>query len=509
MPYLLIMVFFAFLFPSYGEFFDIEKWQKNLLQNIQKYELKNGLRIILMKNGTSPSLALYLKIGVGSADEPFDQAGTAHFLEHLLFKGTKTLGTLDYAREELYLEQIFQEGERFDFIQRQLLNPLLPQTEKANLLQEKEKAEKRLALWQKLASPYVVSEEDSQIYTLAGQVGYNAYTTTDVTNYQIKLPKNRLELWAAMESERFLEPVFREFYPERQVVLEERRLRYDTRPASLLYELYLETAFGISPYGKPVIGFAENIPRLSYQNTKKFFLEHYTPSQMVIAVVGDVDFDKTYSILEKYFSRLKKRPSPPFVPITQNPKKGMRKAYLKVDSTPQFIMGYPRPSLFHQDALALDVLARILGEGQSSRLRKRLILEDKIASSVNVYSSVPGEKLDTSFAIFCSVFRFDQYEKAEKAIEEELEKIARESISQEELEKVKNNYLSDLMQTLETNAGLADNLTYYELMFGDYKVFFQSLENLQKISPKDLSQTAKKYFVPENKTIVYIQPPKP
>ncbi|MDW8305807.1 MAG: pitrilysin family protein [Leptospiraceae bacterium] len=500
------LLFFFFIFTLGAEVFSTQELKERFEKNIRKYRLQNGLRIILMRNGISPSLALYLKIGVGSADEPLEAMGVAHFLEHLLFKGTTKIGTLDYRQEEPYLQQIFTEGERLDELSLQLLNPLLTQEQKSLLEKEKKKAEERLHMWEKLASRFVISEEDSQIYNLAGQVGYNAYTTTDVTNYQIKLPSNRLELWAAMESDRFLEPVFREFYAERRVILEERRLRYDTKPFGLLYELYLSTAFGLSAYGKPVIGYPQNIPYLTYSQTRRFFEEHYHPSQMVIAVVGNLDFEETYKILEKYFSRLPAGKPPSFVPISSLPQKGRRLAWLEQDSTPQFITGFKRPSVHHPDAIAFEVLARLLGEGQTSRLKKRLVLDEKIASQVIVYSSVPGDKLETTFAIFCSLYSEKHYELAEKAIWDELEKVANGTIDPRELEKIKNGYIVDLLETLQTNAGLADNLSYYELMFGDYRVFYRFLDELNKLHVDDLARVAREYFVMEKNTTVYVKP---
>ncbi len=488
------------------EGFNTRELQQRFSHNIRKYTLKNGLRVILMQNGTSPSLALYLKVGVGSANEPFDRAGTAHFLEHLLFKGTTRLGTIDYEREKPYLEQLIAEGERIDALERRLLDPLLGKEQRTQLQQELEILNRRFALWQKQAARFVISEEDSQIYSRAGQVGYNAYTSTDVTNYQIKLPKNRLELWAALESERFLNPVFREFYPERKVILEERRMRYDTKPSSLLYELYIKTAFGFSPYGKPVIGFESNILRMKHSETLEFFRNNYIPSRMVIAIVGDLNFDETFQIIERYFSRLPERAEPEFPPITLAPQRGKQIAWLEAKSTPQFITGWRRPAITHQDSVALEMLGRLLTDGQTSRLKKRLVLEEKIASSVSAYTALPGEKLESMFTVFCSVYSEEQYPLAEKMIAEELSKIATGEVSDKELLKIKNSYLAELIGSLTANAGLADNLSYYELMLGDYNHFFTSLDAIAKVTAQDLSRVAKTYFTDSGNTTVYMKP---
>jgi len=488
------------------EKFDIAAFRQKTEQNIRKRTLANGLRVILMRQPSSPTIACYLKIGVGSANESFDQSGTAHFLEHLLFKGTETLGTLDYAKEKPYLEQIEADGERIDTLERTLLNPLLTAAERKSTEEKLSKLSRRLAMWQSGAQRFVISEEDSQAYSQAGQLGYNAYTTTDVTNYQIKLPSNRLEMWAELESARFLNPILREFYPERKVIKEERRMRYDSRPTSLLYELFLKTAFGMSPYGKPVIGFEKSMHRLRLGETRDFFKRNYIPSRMVIAIVGDLDFEQSFAIIEKYFGRLKAQPTPEFPPTVYEPQRGRRIAWLEAKNSPAMIMGWARPPVTHADDRALEVLSRLLGEGQTSRLVNRLVIKDKIAGDVKVGSSTPGEKLDTQFTIFADVFDAANYSAVEKAVDDELQKLRNDGPSAEELQKIKNRYVAELVHTLQQNAGLADTLSYYELILQDYGKMFTALEEIEQIDAAKIREVAQKYFKETTNTTVYIKP---
>jgi len=509
--YLLILVLPCLLSMPFGiypaeEKFDTAAFRQKTEQNIRKRTLPNGLRVILMKQTSSPTIACYLKIGVGSANESFDQAGTAHFLEHLLFKGTNSLGTLNYSEEKIYLDQIAADGERIDTLERTLLNPLLATNERQAIEERIARLSRRLEFWQSRAQKFVISEEDSQAYSQAGQMGYNAYTTTDVTNYQIKLPSNRLEMWAELESARFLNPVLREFYPERKVIKEERRMRYDSRPTSLLYELFLKTAFGMSPYGKPVIGFEKSMHRLRLGETRDFFERNYIPSRMVIAIVGDLEFDQSFAIIEKYFGRLKPKATPEFPPTVYEPQRGRRIAWLEAKNSPAMISGWARPPVTHGDDRALEVLARLLGEGQTSRLVNRLVIKDKIAGDVKVGSSTPGEKLDTQFTIFADVFDAANYAAVEKAIEEELEKLGTEGPSDDELQKIKNRYVAELVHTLQQNAGLADNLSYYELILQDYGKMFSALEEVEKIDASKVREVAKKYFKDSTNTTVYIKP---
>lgn len=488
-----------------AEKFDFDHFRAGIEGAIQRRTLANGLRVILMRNTASPTIACYLKIGVGSANEPFDQAGTAHFLEHLLFKGTKTLGTTNYKKEKPYLEQIEADGERIDAIERILLDPLVPAGEREKMLEKKKALEARLERMERAAKKYVISEEDSQAYSLAGQVGYNAYTTTDVTNYQIKLPSHRLEMWATLESSRFIDPVLREFYPERKVIQEERRMRYDSRPTALLYELYLKTAFGMSPYGKPVIGFEKSMHRLRMGETREFFEKNYIPSRMVITIVGDLEFENAFQIIEKHFGRLKAKKAPEFPPTEYEAQKGRRIAYLAAKNSPSMITGWARPASTDDDDVALEVVSRLLTDGQTSRLVKRLVIEDKLVGSVKVYSTTPGDKLASQFAIFADPFDAKNYPLVEKAIAEEIERLRVEGPTQDELKKIKSRYIAEVARTLSQNAGMADLLSYYELLFGDYHKLFASFEELDKVDSARVKSVIEKYIKEDKNTTVYLK----
>ncbi len=474
---------------------------------IEKRVLSNGIRVIVSENAVSPVFAGYLKIGVGSANEPFDSAGAAHFLEHLLFKGNSELGTRDYTKEKVYLDQIFLEGERLDAINRRLADPLLTEIDRKRLSEKKEVIEKRLSLFQDRAAKYVISEQDSLIYSEAGEMGYNAYTSSDFTNYQIKLPANRLELWMVMESRRFQAPVFREFYKERKVIAEERRMRYDSQPSNLLYEHFLTTAFGMSPYGKPVIGFGSNIPNLTYNQVDSFFRENYVPSRMVISVIGDVNAEEVFELAEKHFGKIQGREPQGMPPIGFDKMPGEKRAALSVAGNPVLIKGWTRPPVSHPDAILFDILSEILADGQTSRLYKRLVTEEKLASSVSAHSGVPGEKLENQFALFVSAYREEDYPLIEKVIAEELSKIVLQGIDQSELTKIKNNYLAGTYSTMEKNAGIAEMLSYYEVITGDYNNFFRAIEKVKGVDSDQIITIVKQYFVKENETTVWLNNP--
>ena len=484
---------------------NIKKIENAFKGRIKKYTLNNGLRVILMKNGISPTIACYLKVGVGSSNEPFDQSGTAHFLEHLLFKGTSQLGTKNFEIENLYLKQIYADGERLDAMNRKLLDPIINSERRKQLFAKKKIIEKRLRNYEKFVQRFVISEEDSQAYALAGQVGYNAYTSSDVTNYQIKLPKNRLKLWAWLESSRFLNPIFREFYTERKVILEERRMRTDSRPSSLLHELFLKTAFGLSPYGKPVIGFKSNILKMTQKETRDFFDRNYIPSRMVISIVGDIDFNETISVIKEYFGRLPKKPEPTFPAIEFEGQLGKKTVVLSAKHSPMLITGWHKPSIQHKDDYIFEVLSTLLTSGKTARLTKRLVIDRRLVSSIRSYNGNPGSKLNNTFSIYITPFKEKDYSKVNQIIAEELKRLVEEGPTEQELEKVKNIFYADLISSLNSNAGLANSLTYYELLMNDYNYFFDFLKQVDTIKKDDIQRIVKKYFIEKNNTTVYIK----
>ena len=503
------LFFLSFYAVSEGQLLasdiDFGSIEKRFAKNIKRYTLSNGIRVILMKNGITPTIACYLKIGVGASDEPFDEAGTAHFLEHLLFKGTPQLGTKNFNQEKVYLKQIFYVGERIDRNQTKLLDPLFPKNQRQTLQTKINKDKALLKSLQQLVRKFIISEEDSQAYSLAGQVGYNAYTSADVTNYQIQLPKNRLELWAWLESSRLLQPIFREFYIEREIIQEERKMRYDSKPSSLLYELFIKTAFGMSPYGKPVIGFASNISNLRLKNTRRFFESRYIPKKMVITVVGDIQFKESLAIIKKYFKRIQPRESAEFPAIKHEKHKGRKTAELLADHTPYMITGWYKPSVFHKDYTTFEVLNKILTGGVNSRLVKRLVIQDKLVQSIRSYTGIPGEKLNNAHAIFVTPYSEKKYSRVLDVINEEIRKLEKEGPTAEELQRVKVGYYAELISSLESNTGLADSLSYYELMLNDYRYFFKSIKILNQISPEDIQRVLKKYFLEENNITVSIK----
>ncbi|MDF3820228.1 pitrilysin family protein [Leptospira sp. 96542] len=464
-------------------------------QKIRKLQLDNGLTVIMMNRGSSPTVALYIKFLVGAVDETPEEAGTAHLLEHMLFKGTNTVGTNDFAREEKYQKQIEVWGSELDNLRLkersfQIRGGEVPKS----VTEEIKTLERRLQNLIKLQDQFIVKNEDSFIYEQNGEVGFNAYTSQDVTNYQIQLPNNRIEIWAKIESDRLKNPVLREYYTERDVVIEERRMRTDDNGAGVLRERFFSIAYESHPYRKPVIGYSSNIPFLKIEETKTFFKKNYTPDRMVISIVGQFDFDETEKIIRKYFSDLKPGKPKSDYKIEEKQYLGEKRFKVLHPSSSQMMMGWLKPPFPHKDNASFDVLSTILTQGTSSRLYKRLVLEEKLALSVGAANGYPGERYQNYFVFFIKPKENVKPEQIESVVWGELLKLKREGVSQTELEKIKNQMIADFTKTMDNNANIADILSYYQLLYGDWSQLFRQYTNILNTNTNDLKNLVTTYL---------------
>ena len=483
-----------------------EEVANTLKSSIRKIKMENGLTLLLMKRTNSPTLALYTKFKVGSADETPEISGTAHLLEHMLFKGTTNVGTTNYEKEKKYYQLLKVTGNELDSLKLQIRNleernlPIPP-----DLSERKERLQRRLKTVEEKQRQYIVKSEDTYIYEQHGQVGFNAYTSHDVTNYQIKLPSNRLEIWAKMESDRLTSPVLREYYTERDVIMEERRMRIENRGMGLLREKFLSTAFSKSPYHRPVIGYESNIPFLDIYETEEFFKTYYTPDNMVIGIVGDLDYEETEKMIRKYFGSL--QPSKKMrkeLRIQEKFNSGERKIYFKYPGGSIYMMGFNKPSYPHPDSNVFDVIDYLLTRGVESRLYKSLVINEKLSTQVSAWTSDPGERFSNLFTIFAYLNSDADPSKLENIIWEELEKIKKGEFTQEELSRAKNKATSDFLREVDSNSSLAEGLTYYEILTNNWEDMFKSYDKFNSVTIEDIKKVSSKYFVRENMTIGHL-----
>jgi predicted Zn-dependent peptidase len=469
-----------------------------LEKTVTEYTLDNGLKILVMERHDAPVVAFATLVDVGEVDSPKGYGGLPHMFEHLAFKGTTTLGTKDYKKEAALMrveDSIFMElrAERAK-------GPLADSTRIAALIEAGAKAVDA-------AFQMVVANEYSSAVEREGGVWVNAGTADDWTVYVMSLPSNKLELWMAMESERFLNPVFREMYKERDVIAEERRQSRESSPIGRVYEEFTTLAFKAHPYGQPSIGAMSDIQNYTRQAATAFFKEHYVPTNMVVVIVGDVNPAEVYRLANKYFGRLARKPAPGRIITVEPEQLGERRMVMEDPSQPVYMAGWHIPEATHADVPALNALADYLGKGRTSVLYKNLIKDKKIAINVTSFTGVPGSKYPNLFAVWTWPSTGHTNEECEAEIFREVEKVQNEPIPAEELDKIKARSKAEFINQLEDAqgfSGLPVQLALYQTMWGDWHQMFRELDRINAVTVEDIQRVAKQYLTKKNRVVVML-----
>src|SRR5207253_3155154 len=346
---------------------DVASFEKRITVKV----LDNGLTVLVCERHEAPVFSFFTHVNVGADREVPGITGLAHMFEHMAFKGTDKIGTRDYADEKVALENVEKAYHAYDRERRR----------------EVGRNDKKVAELEKVwkdaiaaADKYVVEEEFGEIVEREGGVGLNAFTDSDESAYLYSFPSNRIELWAYLESERFLHPVMREFYKERDVVFEERRMRTDSEPTGRLFEQFLGVAFLAHPYGRPVVGWPSDLQSFSATDAQHYFDTYYVPSNMVVAVVGDLNAAEVLPALEAYFGRLPARSKPEPLRTVEPPQNAEREVILREASQPFYVEGYHKPSAHDPDDAIYDVIQDLMSSGRTSRLYRSLVRDKKIAA---------------------------------------------------------------------------------------------------------------------------------
>ncbi|MGB4598526.1 MAG: pitrilysin family protein [Trichlorobacter sp.] len=462
-----------------------------LEEKVIEHTFKNGLKLLMVERHSSPTVSAWIRFKVGSGDERSDERGIAHLLEHMLFKGTTTLGTRDYAAEKPLLDRI-------EATAQQLL------AEQARGLKADSAAVKRLKQQltdlEKQAQRFVVKDEFFDLYARNGGSGYNAFTSKDGTTYLISLPANKLELWAAIESDRMRTPVLREFYSERSVVMEERRRSYDAEPGAKLWETFIANAYNAHPYGQPIIGWMSDIEQLSRTKAERFLKQFYAPTNAVIAVVGDINPQQVIALVGRYFGELPPGTPVPEVTVTEERQRGERRVEIIGDAEPELVIGFHKTALGAKDDEVFDVIGAILGQGRTSRLYRSLVLEKQLATDVSVFDA-PGSRYPNLFVLSATPRAPHSAAEVEQALLAELEHLKEQPVTQRELQQVLNKLEFEETRQMGTNGGLARNLTEYEAVTGSWRFLTGYRAKVEKVTPADLQRVARDYFTRENRIV--------
>jgi predicted Zn-dependent peptidase len=472
-------------------------------QDLASYEkrvtvktLPNGLTVVLWQRPEAPVFSFFTLVDAGSAQDPRNETGLAHMMEHMAFKGTPDIGTTDYAAEKVALEKVEQAYAAYE----------AERIKRAD--QDPQKLAQLKQGWQdaiKAADQFVIKNEFGKILESHGGVGVNAFTNYDETAYMYSLPANQIELWAALESDRMQHPVMREFYKERGVVMEERRMRTDSQPTGRLVEQFLGTAFMANPYHRPTIGYASDLESFSATDAAEFFQRYYVPSNMVIALVGDLDPQKVLPMVERYFDQMPSKPKPVELHTVEAPQNSVRQVTLQDPSQPFYLEGYHRPSYLAPDDVVYDAISDILSNGRTSRLYRSLVRDKQISAYAAGFTGFPGSKYAHLFAFYSVPVPGHTIEEQQKAFAEQIQKLTTEDVTDEELQMFKTRTKADLIRGLASNEGLAQQLAFYQTRYGDWRELFHYLDRVDKVTKADIRRVANEVFQENNKTIGIIE----
>jgi predicted Zn-dependent peptidase len=470
---------------------------KDIRLPITQHTLKNGMQFLIVERRESPTFSAYLRFKVGSAMEVSGQTGLAHLLEHMMFKGTRLFGTADPERELPILDRL---DLRYAALQTEKAKARLPGgTVDTGVVAA---LEKEIGALEAEAKAFVIRNELWEIYRRNGGSQLNASTSREGTQYFVSLPKNRLELWALLESDRMRNPIFREFYTERDVVFEERRERVETSPRGQLMEAALAAAFVALPYRHPVLGWPGELENLTRPEAREFFRTYYAPNNAVAVLVGDLDPAEVIRTVERYFGDIPAQTIPPPPVVDEPVQLGERRIRVEFPAEPQLLMLYRIPPLAHADMYALDVLGDLLGDGRTSRLHARLVDKERLATSVTAGAWFLRHA--GLFLVQATPRSPHTLEEIERAIDEELARAKAEPPTERELLKVRNQIEVSAIRGLASNAGLASQLGNAWALTGDWGFVFEERERNQVVTAEDVLAVAKRYLLPQQRTVTWL-----
>ncbi|MBI4576925.1 MAG: insulinase family protein [Planctomycetes bacterium] len=456
--------------------------------------LENGLVVLVAPWAGAPVIAFNMKFRVGSVNERPGQTGIAHILEHMLWKGTRTLGTTDYEAELPLLAAIASVGPALDAARRE------------GRQDEAVRLEAELDALQGRARPYVVKEEQWSLLERHGATGLNASTSNDLTDYYYTLPSNRLELWAWMERDRLRDPVLREYYQERDTVIEERQSGVD-EPLGHLWEEYEAAAFHAHPYGQPVVGWLSDIQSIGPGEVERFFRAWYAPNQAVAVAVGDVDPEEVFRTAGRYFGDLPRGDPPPPVVTVEPPQTGPRRVVVGHEgaAVPQVLVGFHRPGVGHEDTPALDVLAGLLSTGRSSRLARELV---DTGLAVAASAQNPDTRYPGLFTLHAVPAAGHTVEEVESALARAVGRLREEPVGEAEMAKVLRQLRTAHLRALRDPARLADLLATYEALLGagGWRRVLDYPGLVAAVGPEDLRRVASTYLLDELSTTAVLLP---
>jgi len=474
---------------------------------VQEVFLDNGMKLLMVERHESPTVSAGWTAHVGSVNEEVGATGIAHLFEHMMFKGSRTIATSDYEKEAEIIAELdairlemdveyeaMREAKRRGEVSGSIYLPE-NQTERLAELREEMKA---LQAQQK---EFIVKDEFDQIYTEAGASGMNAGTMQDATIYFITVPANKLEMWFWMESERLLNPVFREFYSERDVVREERRMRVESNPVAKYEEQFDFMFWGSLPYHHPVVGWPSDVESIGRASANEFFATYYAPNNITAALVGDFDSEEALALANKYFGRIPRgETAPPPVVTEEIEQLAERRMIAYADTNPSVQIRWHTVPFAHQDFYALDVMDSVLND-RTGRLYKSLV-ESKQLATGEPYSSFNSLKYGGSLEIGAELAEGVDHQLVEEALLAEIERLKDEPVPERELQKVKNQSLANSYRRLQSNFFLLLQLLLYDV-WDDWRFLNDSPAKIEAVTVEDVQRVADTYLTDTDRNTLW------
>lgn len=449
--------------------------------------LPNGIRVILYNRGIAPVFSGAVVVRVGGSDEVMGETGISHLFEHMAFKGTRTIGTNDFGREQRLLARLEEIA--------------LESNAAQNLSPEQQKE------WDEIHAELKeiwVSDDFTRRYEKQGAVGQNATTDKEFTKYFVDLPRSAFEFWCKMESDRLVRPVMRQFYQERDVVLEERRMRFDDDPGGKLYELLLGVAYQRHPYRAPVIGYESDIRALTATKLDVFRKKYYTPKNIVVSVVGRVNPEEDMKVISEYFGAIPKGPEiVRDVPVELEPE-GERRVSLKMAASPQIIVAYAKPNYPHSDDPALTVAAEILSGSKVSPLYVELVKRRQLAAGIGQEEG-PGVAYPNLLMFAATVKAPHTTDQLLRAFDSVVDRFRRTGPTQEQLEIAKRSIGMEYLGHLQSSQSLALDFASSELVYGSWKASVEWYDKMSQVTVEDVKRVVQQYLIPERRTIATVE----
>lgn len=470
---------------------------------VEELALPNGMRFLLFERHESPTVVAGWVARVGSVNERPGITGISHLFEHMMFKGTRVIGTKDIDADLRLMQE--QERLRAEMrVEEALLRDRLRNGEIADMSDPQGWSERYRELRQRFDAlveqqrATIVKDHMDQIYTRNGGEALNAGTTEDSTLYFVRLPSNRLELWAWLESDRLLNPVFREFYSERDVVREERRLRTESTPLGKFDEAFNAMFWEAHPYGWPVVGWPSDLEAITQAESDAYFATYYAPNNLTGVLVGDFRTAEVKPLLERYFGRLERGRSEPPPVVTLEPEQLAEKRFnAEAETSPTVRLWWKGVAFGHRDVAALDLLTDVLS-GRTGRLYKGLVEGRKLANSCG--ASIDAKRYAGSIQLECVVKDGQQPAAVEQAVYEELAKLGAEPVGEQELQKVRNQAKANAYRRLSSPFFIAIQLMVYESL-GDWRHINTYADKVDAVSAADLQRVAQTYFTKESRSV--------